>query len=710
MFVVTSCHQLVQELLSQCGHYNDKVRRDAIAGLAELAQAHPAEARRHATQLMGAAAECIGDSDSRVRTALRDALSSAIFPALGAPALGPFVPLLMAHVGAALTHLADAIRADALAFLELLTQWRPDLVASMGLAQGLQHYAALLSRGSRGRSIKAGSLGSLAAIVASLERFLARTVGAAAGIASDIGHSKDSVPAAMGAAVEREHEEYLQRVLYWRRCAWPQLAAPGPMGQVATAAEGSSGGGMAGSREDTALGAPAAGGTGVQAAAVALLDHLVQCWTECAPGSLAELPDPVTAQCLAGILRCCELLAACWGLGTLGGDPAVRTSLSATLLAKVSPHFPATAPGGHLQSATAEALVSLNIAAAQLLCRFLPFSGQAEAGWAGRLLDWFAAVMHEGAALPAANDVLGGGQAPAANARRQRSGGLPTAVYRSALKGTASVLPLVSPPRRRALLAAAFVLWERSPLRSQARVLVLALWQRLLADPASAFYTPMGPAGEPLLLQEEAAAWLGALPKFIYQIGSGSKEGSGGAGAGADVAVKSALWLLLDAARCAPPGTPLAACLAGLAPQLAPLLAALLPPGGRAQGWRLVVGPLVRQPTHVQVSRVLGRMRLSALLQAWSLAWQCALGATSRHAGCFTCLSNRSVAAHPPCRSWPSTRSPACRSWASPCSRQRRCSASAMLTRCPPCCACWMPWASAQRSVPPTLPLCPGCC
>ena len=45
-----------------------------------------------------------------MRSALRDALAAPLLPTLGPAALGPFVPLLMAHVCSAMTHLAEPIR------------------------------------------------------------------------------------------------------------------------------------------------------------------------------------------------------------------------------------------------------------------------------------------------------------------------------------------------------------------------------------------------------------------------------------------------------------------------------------------------------------------------------------------------------------------------------------------------------------------------
>ena len=67
-----------------------------------LPRPHCAPARRPA--------ERITDGERSVRAALREALAAPVLPAMGAAALGPFVPLFMAHVCAAMTHLAEPIR------------------------------------------------------------------------------------------------------------------------------------------------------------------------------------------------------------------------------------------------------------------------------------------------------------------------------------------------------------------------------------------------------------------------------------------------------------------------------------------------------------------------------------------------------------------------------------------------------------------------
>jgi pre-rRNA-processing protein IPI1 len=68
------------------------------------------ELRRHTTLVVEAAAARISDSDAAVRAAARELLEGTLLPALGGHALAPFLPLFMAHVCAAMTHLADQIR------------------------------------------------------------------------------------------------------------------------------------------------------------------------------------------------------------------------------------------------------------------------------------------------------------------------------------------------------------------------------------------------------------------------------------------------------------------------------------------------------------------------------------------------------------------------------------------------------------------------
>ncbi len=55
-------------------------------------------------------AEQIADTDAGARTALRDLLKDVVLPGLGAGGLAPFLPLLLAHITSAMTHLTAAVR------------------------------------------------------------------------------------------------------------------------------------------------------------------------------------------------------------------------------------------------------------------------------------------------------------------------------------------------------------------------------------------------------------------------------------------------------------------------------------------------------------------------------------------------------------------------------------------------------------------------
>ena len=88
------------------------------------------------------------------------------------------------------------------------------------------------------------------------------------------------------------------------------------------------------------------------------------------------------------------------------------------VLAKVTPHLPASAPVVKPPANLQTALVQLNLAAAKLLASFLPVrqgsqqeeeqwgvshhsqEEEEEQGWRGRLLDYYIGVMEKGQVLP----------------------------------------------------------------------------------------------------------------------------------------------------------------------------------------------------------------------------------------------------------------------------------------------------------------------
>ena len=119
------------------------MRKDALTGLQQVFQQHPQEVRKQVmptimqhnvslwllcvkrqaqdtcrafckclqtNMLLGSLAECIGDVDKGVRAALKELLANGVLPQLKGPLLGPFLPLVMAHLFSALTSMTDAVR------------------------------------------------------------------------------------------------------------------------------------------------------------------------------------------------------------------------------------------------------------------------------------------------------------------------------------------------------------------------------------------------------------------------------------------------------------------------------------------------------------------------------------------------------------------------------------------------------------------------
>ncbi|KAG7670635.1 hypothetical protein KSW81_003194 [Nannochloris sp. 'desiccata'] len=691
--VVTHRNLTLKDLLGQCGHYSEKIRLDAINGLSELLSNNPTEARRHAGIIISAASERTADADPGCRAAQRDLFQKSLLPALGKEALQPFIPVVMGHICAAMTHLAEPIRSDSLKLLEIITQWRADLVVAGYITQVLQHFGDALARPTRGRSLKAGSLGALILIVSGLHSFLIKalpyinqnTRGSGGGNTFQriLGGDKVSNTGEIIVSGGQEPAPVLlqhHQVLCWQRCRWPP--APGSVDAIAT---------IIPSNITTSTNKTSSTLSTASTAAKVVLDLLLDCWMECSPGELSSRPEIGPARAATMILQCCNLLLTGWGAGLAGplrngkgganggtmSTPNYASSTAVAILEKVAIHFPILEPSIALEAPLRDQLVQLNVSAAQLLVRFLPEVMAATAAasaqsqhqnppqqqqyrneplWALRLLDWLQGVMAFGIALPAAeDDLVGGGgkrgegasaggsgsgagtgemkqqskkkkskklnnsrNIPISNAalalapdptakstsitKKSTLAAVPAAVYSAALSAVEDILPLLPPRRRREMLAAAWRLWTRTQIKSSSRAKTLAFFSRLLSTPAATLYTPLPPTGEPMILQEEAASWVAAIPRFLWELGTA-----------APLTTVAALQFLLDAARYSVLNTgaiddaeksPLQKVLVGLHPQLTPLFGILMAKNtvdkNKGTHQIFVPGPLASLPESTQ--------------------------------------------------------------------------------------------------------------
>jgi pre-rRNA-processing protein IPI1 len=410
----------LQELVGQLSHHNTHTRRDALAGLQQLLIAHPAEARRHAALLLEALATRVADGEQPVRTALLSLLRAAALPALGPAALAPFVPLFMAHLSAALTHLSADVRLDALAVLEALTEAAPQLMASdEQLCCSLGHYSGLLSRTNRGKSVKNQALTGLLKVMSSLQRFL-NTALLAAAAARNSSSAGDAAAAAStdADAVAAPRNSSSRRggpLLVARSAAAPPAVMRMPAAQELLrlyAADGKAPtqqqqklptGMQQGAVSSTAAAAATAPAGGLaaqlQSQSLQLLAVLFDCWAEAAPGSISTAPEQEGAQVLVHILGCCQLLlnhvapeistvtaagaaegvrpygssssSLCPGFDTLRQDKALWLNQAAALvLPRLLKVFPAVAPAARLPGPLQDQLQRFNLLAVQLLAGF----------------------------------------------------------------------------------------------------------------------------------------------------------------------------------------------------------------------------------------------------------------------------------------------------------------------------------------------------
>jgi pre-rRNA-processing protein IPI1 len=412
----------LQELVGQLSHHNTHTRRDALAGLQQLLTTHPAEARRYAALLLEALATRVADGEQPVRTALLSLLRTAALPALGPAALAPFVPLFMAHLSAALTHLSADVRLDALAVLEALTEAAPQLMASdEQLCCSLGHYTGLLSRTNRGKSVKSQALTGLLKVLSSLQRFLNTALQAAAAARSSSSRGGTAAAAAAAGVTDVAQGTGSSScssngpLLAARSVAAPPASLRMPAAQeLLRLYAGSSSSSMMQQQPKPAPGTPQGSKTAPSAAAAAigsaaqlqsqslqLLAVLFDCWSEAAPGSLSTAPEQEASQVLVHILGCCQLLlthvapeistaaaagssedvkpygsnsssSLCPGFNTVSQDKVLwLNQAAAQVLPRLLKVFPAVAPAARLSGPWQELLQRFNLLAVQLLAGFM---------------------------------------------------------------------------------------------------------------------------------------------------------------------------------------------------------------------------------------------------------------------------------------------------------------------------------------------------
>jgi hypothetical protein len=130
--VATHRNVTLSELLVQCAHFAHKTRRDALTGVRELLQS-PAHCHVVANggslhAMLDRLLAMIADEAADVRKALAAALD-ALWAAAEPRVVAPFANLIVAHFCAALTHMHETVRVEALALLNRFLAAHPAAAA-----------------------------------------------------------------------------------------------------------------------------------------------------------------------------------------------------------------------------------------------------------------------------------------------------------------------------------------------------------------------------------------------------------------------------------------------------------------------------------------------------------------------------------------------------------------------------------------------------
>ncbi|KAA1468193.1 hypothetical protein DENSPDRAFT_833423 [Dentipellis sp. KUC8613] len=117
----------LDDLLSHLKHYNSGTRKDALLGLRELLEVHPAMIEQYLTTLLNSCIRLISDEDASVRKSLLS-FFKWLLPYIPAENIVPHSSLLFLFTTSAQTHIFPEIRVDATRFLDILLDHIPEVV------------------------------------------------------------------------------------------------------------------------------------------------------------------------------------------------------------------------------------------------------------------------------------------------------------------------------------------------------------------------------------------------------------------------------------------------------------------------------------------------------------------------------------------------------------------------------------------------------
>lgn len=143
--VVSGC-EFVQEALRKLAHHNSKVRKYALHSLSNMVQHSLGTIVVNLAHVLEASIACLLDADQEVRAEFIAFWQGCVQTSISHEAICPFLPLVMANIRSASSHLNLSLRLDAMKFLRILVAHCPQAVVQRHTISLIQLFVDALSQ------------------------------------------------------------------------------------------------------------------------------------------------------------------------------------------------------------------------------------------------------------------------------------------------------------------------------------------------------------------------------------------------------------------------------------------------------------------------------------------------------------------------------------------------------------------------------------
>mmetsp|Transcript_5776 Transcript_5776/g.35874 ORF Transcript_5776/g.35874 Transcript_5776/m.35874 type:complete len:892 (+) Transcript_5776:734-3409(+) len=364
-----------EQLLARTRHTNAHARREAVESLADTIARKPELLRLRLKEVVEALAERMADSEAHVRKAMNNVFEHTVLSNVDEKAMAPFLPLLVAHIAAAMTDIHRSVRLAALPVVEMLVRHSSRNLVRFA-TPFLEQYNDMLTRGYRAKSVSAQNVESILRACESLDVFVDGLEQSLHPPAEKDNPSENSIQFDEFKDVIAPDRWKRKGSVYSER-SFSQASTSGPHGNTCASA---------------------------QDAWLTLGASLLDCWMECTPSEVCTAPNHLHIESLECISRLLSRIVRIQrnismesithaSNGKQRGQLPPLDSFCRSILQRVIAYFPFAYPEVVVTGEILEAMCRLNASMADLLCSLVCISTRLlDEPWKEKLFRFFPAL------------------------------------------------------------------------------------------------------------------------------------------------------------------------------------------------------------------------------------------------------------------------------------------------------------------------------